>query len=102
MHTVNFEGLAQASAALIVWPIVDEDNQPIASLDAAKLVIGSVTMTLGTGLTFSNSEITADLTNDRAANLAEVQQYELWVQIGPDKLAVVRGTMTFIKTKVRI
>lgn len=102
MHTVNFEGLAQASAALIVWPITNEDGEQITSLDAAKLVIGTVVMTIGTGLSFSNSEITADLTNERTANLAEVQQYELWVQIGPDKLAVVRGTMTFIKTKVRI
>jgi len=102
VHTVNFEGLAQASAALVVWPITDEDGQPINSLDAAKLTIGTVTMSIGTGVSFSNSEITADLTNERTENLVGVQQYELWVQIGPDKLAVVRGTMNFIKTKVRI
>jgi len=102
VHIVNFEGLAQASAASLVWPVVDESNQPINSLDAAKLTVGNVTMTIGTGLSFSNSEITADFTNDRTENLVGVQQYELWVQIGPDKIAVVRGTMNFTKTKVRI
>lgn len=102
MHVVNFEGLAQASAVDIVWPIVDEAGQPFASINAAKLSVGDITLTIGDGLSFADSEITADLNNARTANLSGQEQYELWVQIGADKIAVVRGTMAFVKTKVRI
>jgi hypothetical protein len=102
VHIVNFEGLAQASAATIEWPIVDQNQQPFVSIDAAKLEIASQSLTLGNGLTFNNSTISADLNNARTATLVGVVNYELWVQIGPDKIAVVRGTMDFTKTKVRI
>ena len=102
MHIVNFEGLAQASAATIEWPVVDETGAAIAAIDAAKIEIDTQVLTLGDGITFSNSTVIADLNNARTANLVGVVGYELWVQIGPDKLAVVRGTMNFTKTKVRI
>lgn len=105
MQIVNFVGLAQASAAELVWPFVDQQNQPFGSVDAAKLTIKArtpVTMTLGEGLSFSNSEIHADLTNERAENLSGNITYELWVQFGNDKIALVNGTMSFTPTTVRI
>lgn len=102
MQTVNFEGLAQASAALVVWPITDELGAPIASINAAKLRAGSLELTLGAGLAFTASEVRADLTNARTANLIGAVSYELWIQIGADKLAVVGGVLNFKPTIARI
>lgn len=102
---MNFEGLAQASAAVIVWPITDENGAAIASISAAKLRIAGapvVELTLGAGLSFASSEVSADLTNARTANLIGAVSYELWVQIGADKLAVVDGVINFKPTIARI
>lgn len=107
MHTVNFKGLAQASAASIVWPFLNGDTEPptpFASIDGAKVTItpANITMTLGNGLVFDNSAIIATIDNARAANMVGNQYYELWIRVGADNLALVRGTMEFTATKVRI
>lgn len=102
MQTVNFEGLAQASAALVVWPITDEAGGQIATISAAKLRLGSLELTIGAGLTYAAGEVRADLTNARTANLIGAVPYELWIQIGADKLAVVDGVINFKPTIARI
>lgn len=105
MQIVNIEGLARGSAAVIVWPFVDEAGDPIANATAAKLRLNTVPaleLTLGAGLSFSAGEVSADITNERAENLTGAITYTLWVQIGPDKLAGVGGTLNFINTYGRI
>lgn len=102
MYIVNFEGLAQASAAEVVWPLLDAENQPFASIAAAKFGMADLNLTIGAGLRFENSSVVAELTNARTENLVGVIPYEMWIQVGADKIAVVRGTMNFNKTKVRI
>lgn len=99
---MNFSGLAQASAAIIEWPIADSAGAPIAALSAAKLELAGLSLTLGSGLSFAASTISADLTNARTADLSGPLYYELWIQIGPDKLASVCGTIDFKPTRTRI
>lgn len=102
MQVVNFSGLAQASAAVLEWPITDQAGAPIPALSAAKFETRGLSLTLGAGLSFSNSVISADLTNARTADLVGVLSYELWIQIGPDKIATVAGSIEFAPTKTRI
>lgn len=105
MQIINIEGLARASAAVIVWPIVDSAEQPIEALAAAKLWIGGVPaieLTIGAGLSFTNSEIRATLSSEATADLVGAVPYELWVQIGPDKIAPIGGALSFLNTWARI
>jgi hypothetical protein len=105
MQTINISGLARASAALVVWPLVDEQGAPIANVIAAKLRLNSTPaqeLTLGAGLSFVGGEVSADLTNTRTEDLTGAVAYELWIQIGPDKLAAVGGTLNFTNTIARI
>ena len=105
MQIINISGLARASAAVVIWPLVDDDLNPIADVVAAKLSLKTVPaleLTLGDGLSFNAGEISADLNNDRAENLTGAVGYELWIQIGPDKLAAVGGTLNFINMTGRI
>ena len=105
MQIINISGLARASAAVVVWPLVDDELTPIANVVAAKLRLNTVPpleLTLGAGLAFNAGEVSADLTNERTENLTGAVGYELWVQIGPDKLAAVGGTLNFLNTIGRI
>ena len=105
MQTVNFQGLAQASAVEIAWPLVDENNVQFDTIDAAKLRIETkpaLELIIGTGLSYVGGAVIADLNNARSENLTGNLNYELWIQVGPDKLAAVRGTMFFTATKARI
>lgn len=102
MQNLNFDGLAQAGSYTLTFPIIDETDQPISSVVAAKLTIGSLTLTLGAGLTFSAGSVIAALTNDRTANLIGALPFELWIQIGIDKIPVAYGSIEFQPTKTRI
>ena len=105
MQIINIEGLARASAATIIWPLEDDQGDPLSNVAAAKLrlnVIPALELTLGAGLSFAAGDLSADLDNTRTENLTGAVAYELWVQIGPDKLAAVAGTINFINTIGRI
>jgi len=105
MQIINIEGLARASAAIIVWPLEDETGAQLDNVAAAKLwlnTVPAIELTLGAGLSFAAGDLSADLDNTRTANLTGAVAYELWVQIGPDKLAAVGGTLNFINTTGRI
>jgi len=105
VQIVNFQGLAQASAISLAWPLVDDDNNQFGSIDAAKLSIDTkpvTELTLGSGLSYTGGEIVADLTNDISDDLFGNLTYELWIKVGPDKLAAVRGVMSFTATKARL
>jgi len=105
MQIINIDGFARASAAVIVWPLVDEAGDPIASVTAAKLWVGTVPaveLTLGAGLSFAAGDMSATLSNAQTENFSGAITYELWIQIGPDKLAAVGGALNFINTTGRI
>lgn len=105
MQIINIEGLARGSAAAIVWPLEDEQGAPLDSVAAAKLwlnTVPAIELTIGAGLSFAAGDLTADMTNARTENLTGAITYELWIQIGPDKLIPVGGTLNFINTTGRI
>lgn len=101
MQIINIDGLARGSAAVIVWPLVDDTGAPIANITAAKLRLNTtpaIELTLSAGLTFSAGDMSAELTNARTENLRGAVTYELWIQIGADKLAAVGGSLNFTNT----
>lgn len=90
----------------LVMPVTDSDGQPIASLAKAAFTLyqnGSavVDLSLGQGLTFSNSEIVATL-ND-TAELVGPYDYELWVETDDGKKhLMLKDRLHFQPTRKRI
>lgn len=102
MQNINFDGLAQSGSYTLTFPIVDEAGAPISGVVAAKLSIGSLVLTIGAGLTFSAGSIIAQLNNERTASLIGSLPFELWIQIGIDKIPVAYGSIDFQPTTTRI
>lgn len=101
MQIINISGLARGSSALVVWPLVDGTGAPLAGVTSARLTVNGspqLVLTLGAGLSFAAGELSADLTAERTAALRSPVPYELWVQIGADKLAAVGGVLEFTNT----
>ena len=101
MQIINISGLARGSSALVVWPLVDGTGAALSGVTSARLTINAaapLVLTLGAGLSYAGGDLSAELTAERTAALRSPVPYELWVQIGVDKLAAVGGTLEFINT----
>lgn len=90
----------------LVMPITDSGGQPIASLAKATLTlyrggVAEVDLSLGAGLTFSDSEVVATLAD--TSGLVGAYDYELWVETDDGKKhLMLKDRLHFQPTRKRI
>ncbi|MFC6441040.1 hypothetical protein [Bowmanella sp. JS7-9] len=104
MKKVTISDLFQAEDKQIVVNATIDSN-PIIDVASALLVVQdadgneALRLTLGSGITFSNSAFTLQLTDTNTADLVGKYQFELWFtdSAGVDTLAIY-GSMKFAPT----
>lgn len=98
----------QASYYELELPVTDSAGEPVASIASAtftayQLGAAALDLSIGNGLTFSNSAITVTLTNARTLDLVGRYDCELWVQVDDNKRVLAYSdALHFEPTKKRV